>query len=714
MTGTAAGPTATGGARTATDEDALRAGLRGRGPLFGADPPGLAARLVGRTPYRHGPVPQEHARTSPFVLLTGARGLGGTTVLRELRESFRGHVPVALIDGADSRRAAGPPRPPEAWSPVAQALADAAEQLAEPVSGAGRLQFPRLACGLLAVAAGGWGDRDETRVRRESERVLLLNDSGSWVPGLTGRWVGRVVTRLTDTVSGTGQGVEPLIEAALEAFSEGVSPTHLRLRKGATWYRDCPDAGGSPKLGLVLLSGRFRAGGDSRARAERHLVRALLADLDDAYAGPLQRTRRTGRPLVLVDDVQAAPGLALMEAVLRDRADGFPDPAVFFAALRGPTHPALRDAARRTLPDLARHTGWTPGTSPSSGALLVPLPPLAPDDTAHLLGAACRPVPVPPHLPPAVHRLTGGSPLGVALFAECARQNPAAASPGALLTASLVLPGDHEARPLHRELLDRLMPAGVLDALTVLAAAHDRDSAHALAAARLPDGSGAPGVRDLEELLAREGRPAAGGHFVGDPFLRALLLLRLHRLDPGRLAWRAAHRALVRHFTDPPGDAGGPGRARLRLHHELALGDTEGAVAHLRDTFARADCGDWLSSLLFIASAPYHPGPDGRDRRTPVALGRTDPAVPPPDGTHGALHLRTRRLLHALWRLTDPLVPPDPEMGRRVRSELEELSQARPADGAALRRAARDWPADALAGRPPRTPDASGDTAGER
>ncbi|MET7442501.1 hypothetical protein ABZS63_36090, partial [Streptomyces sp. NPDC005568] len=205
------------------------------------------------------------------------------------------------------------------------------------MSGAGRLQFPRLACGLLAVAAGGWGDRDETRVRRESERVLLLNDSGSWVPGLAGRWVGRVVTRLTDTVSGTGQGVEPLIEAALEAFSEGVSPTHLRLRKGATWYRDCPDAGGSPKLGLVLLSGRFRAGGDSRARAERHLVRALLADLDDAYAGPLQRTRRTGRPLVLVDDVQAAPGLALMEAVLRDRADGFPDPAVFFAALRGPT-----------------------------------------------------------------------------------------------------------------------------------------------------------------------------------------------------------------------------------------------------------------------------------------------------------------------------------------------------------------------------------------
>jgi hypothetical protein len=388
---------------------------------------------------------------------------------------------------------------------------------------------------------------------------------------------------------------------------------------------------------------------------------------------------------------------------------------VAVGALRGPTHPALRDAARRTLPDLARHTGWTPGTSPSSRALLVPLPPLAPDDTAHVLGAACRPVPVPQHLPPAVHRLTGGSPLGVALLAECARQHPSAASsPGALLTAPLTRPGDREARPLHQELLDRLLPARLLDAYTVLATAHDRDSAHALTAARLPDGSGAPDVHDLEELLAREGRPPAGGHFVGDPFLRALLLLRLHRLDPGHLAWRAAHRALVRHYTDPPGVAGGPERARLRLHHELALGDTEGAVAHLSDTFARADCDDWLSSLLFIASAPYHPGPDGRDHRTPVALGGADAAVLPPDGADGSPHPRVRRLLHALWRLNDPLLPPDPEVGGRVRSELEQLSQARPADGAPLRRAARDWPADALAGRPPRTPDATGEETGER
>ncbi|MGV9567461.1 hypothetical protein [Streptomyces sp. NPDC003480] len=692
--------------------------LHGRGPLFDTDPPGLAARLVGLRPYQLRSSPREHEGDLPFVVFAGGRGLGKSALLAETRTAYQGHTPVALIDAEEAQFAAAPPeRPGEAWSPVSQALTTVAEQLAEPVKGAGRINFPRLASGLLAVAAGGWSDRDVPRIRQEAERILLLNDARSFLDGFAGRWVGKVVAKLVASMSNTGPVVEPIIEATLESFSEGVSPTHRRLRRAATWYRDYPNAGGNPKLGLILLSGHFRAGGDARTHAERYLVRALLADLDDAYAGVMQRSHRLGRPVVLIDNVQAPAGRGLMESVLRDRADGIRDQVVFFAALRGYAHPALRNAGRRVLTEVARTTGWEPAASPSSRALLVSLPPLTPDATLHLVGAACQGLQVPPRLPHVTHRLTGGSPLGITLLAESARQNlpRGARSLGALLTADVALHADHDGHPAYRQLLDRLVPGGRLDELTVLAAAHDRDSALALAADRLPDDFGAAGVLGLQERLAEEGWPTAAGQFVGDPFLRALLLLRLHHLDADHAQWQAAHRAVIDHY----GERGTPDAARYRLHHELALGKADFAVAHLRDTFPVTEVGAWLSDLVFIASAPYYHAHDpeghdfeGHDHRAAVALGRTDPAQRPPEGVDAALHLRVRRLLHAVWQLTDPLVLPDPEVAERLRFELEQLSNLRPGGTALLWRASRDWPSDASAGRPLRIPAGDGDGDG--
>jgi hypothetical protein len=44
-------------------------------------------------------------------------------------------------------------------------------------------------------------------------------------------------------------------------------------------------------------------------------------------------------------------------------------------------------------------------------------------------------------------------------------------------------------------------------------------------------------------------------------------------------------------------------------------------------------------------------------------------------------------------------------VAERLRFELEQLSNLRAAGNALLWRASRDWPADALAGRPLRVPD---------
>ena len=163
--------------------------LHGRGALFDTDPAGLAPRLVGLRPHQHRATAVEHPKELPFVLLTGGRGLGKSAVLGELRDAYKGHTPVASIDCEDAQfaRPTGG-RPLEAWSPVSQALLVVAEQLAEPVTGAGRIAFPRLMSGLVAVAAGGWDDADSERIRREVERILLLNEGGRGSPGSRGGW----------------------------------------------------------------------------------------------------------------------------------------------------------------------------------------------------------------------------------------------------------------------------------------------------------------------------------------------------------------------------------------------------------------------------------------------------------------------------------------------------------------------------------------------
>lgn len=680
--------------------------LHGRGALFETDPAGLAPRLVGLRPHQHRVTPYEHPREPPLVVLSGARGLGKTAVLAELRESYKGHTPVGLIDCEDPEFAAPPTgRPAEAWSPVSQALLVLAEQLAEQVTGAGRIQFPRLMSGLVAVAAGGWGDADSERIRREVQRILLLNESGSWVGGFAGRWAGRVAAKVVAAATGTGPLLSAAVEATLESLSEGFAGR--RHQRASAWYRDYPNAGDNARRGLILLSGHFRAGGTSREHAERHLVRALRADLTDAYTGVLPRMKRLGRPLVLLDNAHTAPGPGLIEAVLRDRTEGVGDQVVFFAAVRGNGRPALRNATRRALPELARSSDWTPEPgSASSRALVVSLPPLSGDDTLHIVGADPT---VPPQLPQAAHRLTGGNPLGITLVAEAAAQHPTEASSlGELLTADLRVHPEHDGRPAYLELLDRLVPPDRLDELTVLAAAHDHDSACALARALLPEHFGPADVRALGERLTTEGLPAVPGQFVGDPFVRTLLLLRLHHRDTDHGLWRKAHETLVDHYADPADE-----QVRYRLHHELALGSADSAVAYLRDSFTTLPAREWLAALRFVASAPYFHAhdADGRDhcgsedRRTAVALGRTDAGHEPPEGADAALHLRVRRLLHAVWQLTDPLTLPDRTVGQRLRFELEQLSNLRPAGNALLWRASRDWPEDALAGREPHIPD---------
>lgn len=670
---------------------------------------GLAPRLVGLA---SGGPQQTSVETFagrkddlPVIVLTGGRGMGKTVALKQLRTNYRGRVPVALIDCEHPDFAEIPPTDPRApfWSPATEALTTLGEQLGPAVRGAGAIEFPRLAAGLVAIAATGWDPNDRQQIHDGALRLGMLVASGSRLQSLSRGWLVKITAKFA-AMSVGNPGLEVVVETTVESLLEDLFDRGQR--SAANWYGDYPGAGGQAKRGLNLLALQFHREGDSDARAlaERHLAGALRADLKAAYQG-LGRLRRVGRPLVLLDNVQAPLGRRLIEPVLRDRADDRPDPVVVIGALRGHNHPALRSAERVSLSETTHTTPWTRSTGIASGALIVQLPALTPEQVRLMLSEEDQRMRTPPLLARSIHRLTEGRPLGAAMLTKAAGQAVGVTgptvpvtdgsedlTPGALLSMPVVLREDRPGSPVATELLGQLVHAARFDRLVVLAAAHDTADAEVLAAARLDHDGGRAGVLPTRDLLDVEHWPTSPDHFIGDPFLRTLLLHRLYRAD-----WREVQETMRDHY--PPGDP-------RRLHHELALGVTENAVAHLRDTFHTAEAGAWLAELRFIASAPLFDVPD---ERRAVALGRTDAGQSPPDTVDRVFHLRIRRLLHCVWQLTDLLAQPDEDVADKAGDELGYLSALHPTGNEVFWHASREWP---LAAREWRSPDRTASDSG--
>jgi hypothetical protein len=641
--------------------------LYGREAIFGND--GLAARLTGLTPYGSARAAYEHRDDPPVVVLTGGRGMGKTAVLKQLRHVYREITPVAL---ADCEAVTPPEDPGPGWTPVIGALPDLVAQFAARVRAAPSVQFPRLSLGLVAVASISWTREDESRAQRDLQSLgpvlATVHSKGEAATG----WVTKVLTKLAAT---TLDSVVPMAGLLAEATVETVlEETFSRIqRRSADWYGTYPQAGGNGRIGLRQLAVDFERGGDLRRRAEDHLVLALIEDLVRAYRGTARGTRR-GRPVLLLDNAHTVLGRQLVEPVLRRRAAGGRDQIAVFASSRVRDHEGLSHAVRRRLPEVAHGSHWARSTEVTSGILAVSLTPL---NASHVQAAFDRFDPAgrtPAGLARGVHRLTGGRPLGVALFAQAAGEAraPATLVPGGLFDCTVELREDRPPVRVADELLRQLLPGQRPDVLSVLAAAHGEESARLLARTRLRgvpmDGDVALLVRDL---LRAEDWQVGPDHFVADPLLRSLLLHRLRFQDgdhPHYAVWRAVHESLRGAYV--PG--GSFPSVPHRLHQELVLGGAGACVTHLRVQFELGDVARWLDALRFIASAPYpRPlGGGGPDPRRAVALGREAAGELPDEETGLAglderaaqLQLQLRRLLHAVWLLSDPLALPDDEV----------------------------------------------------
>ncbi|MER5961901.1 hypothetical protein [Streptomyces sp. NPDC002057] len=665
---------------------------------------GLVARLSGLTERATSRVPFEHGDDPPVTVFTGGRGTGKTALLKEVRNRYKGFTPLALLDCAHVEPPAdhGP-----GWTPVTGALAELAVQLSPRVLGARPVRFPRLSLGLVAVASLGWSQEDDERARRDLQRLGPLLATVDATRGAATNWVGKVLAKLAATFA---EATVPLAGLLAEATVETVlEEVFGRLqRTSESWYGSYRNAGGRGKAGLQQLAIDFEQGGRRRREAEDFLVGALTEDLLHPYVG-MRRGSRIGRPLLLLDNAHEPLGRQLVEPILRARTDGRRDRVVVLASSRVHEHEGLRHATRTRLPETAHRAPCPRDARVGSGILAVELTPLSPAQTRSVFDRHDPAGRTPAGLARAVHRLTGGRPLGVALLGRAAGEAPAAVraalTPGRLLDLTVELREDTPPVPLAPTLLAELLPVHRPGPYAVLAAAHDEESARMLAHARLQgeslDGDVALRVRDRLRSENWTAPTQESRHFVADPLLRALLLHRLRFEDddhPRYAAWRAVHETLHRHYGPAPGP--------YRLHHDLALGRTEPAVTRLRTTFAEPDVLGWLGALRFIGSAPYprERGRSGPDPRRAIALGRGPADDLPPELSAEAvevveLHLSVRRLLHAVWLLTDPLALPDDEVADRLAHELRRLSGRHLSGSGSLWDAATHWPRDIRAWR---------------
>ncbi|MFH7593989.1 hypothetical protein WDV06_02645 [Streptomyces racemochromogenes] len=647
---------------------------------------------------------------TPLLLVCGGgRGSGKSALLKALSEQYADRVPQAYADLAADRFGqpglAAPadgdaPRNASYTSDLLFYLMDGLSQ--KPSRFGGKLSFPRLVQGLLAISS--WEPVRPAELPAARHRLGELQRAGQ--PDQQARnervlgWIDEVAGALP-AVGGMPPGVDEMVRALLRIVATELLGPRAN-KEGLKWW-------GARRVGrqgdglaqLTELAMAFRGEAEDREHAERHLLAALLADIAGHY-GWLNTMNRVPRPLLLLDNAHTPAGAAFLDELARvwhEEAAGerAPRPAVVATALdEDPPVPDPEDTAPSTRS--APGAFWRADGPPSPAGWLahLPLAPLTLDEVKEMFGED-RPGPGTAQV---IHRLSAGR-AGVAhTLVQAARlrmrlhDGAAGLDPLGLLD---LWTGPEPGTTVNERILATLLPGEVARRrLTYYSPALDGEAVHLLAANHPPgDPGGVPVLEAAAEL--RDGRwgcrpwPGTDGPFVGDPALRALLLHQLTALTqrtPFGEQWKHVHLRL-RSFYDPHGRGIAAERPDTRfLHHSLALGEEEPVVHALHRRFAEQDAPDWLTALNLVCAAP----------RPPQAL------PPPPPFTavcractaeNDPVHRAVRLLVSALWAQSPPLMAPRQDLIGTVRLQLLTLAMAQsgaPAAQKVLYRAHEEWP----------------------
>jgi hypothetical protein len=674
--------------------------LHGRDALL----KGLVPRLVGLGYDRHRRdrlVGIEHARP-PVVRLVGSRCSGKTAVLQALSDAYSQRIPQAHADlaapGFGAPGLAGIQDDAPNASRVTDLLYFLSYQLGLDVRAFGKpLRFPRLIHGLLAITSWQTGGPDGRPGGASPSELLTAEERlGKLLEGFQADRQARhdrarrsiqAVAQNLGAVVGLPSGVDAAVRAIIEVVTPELFSPHVHRGARKWWGQREIRPGGDWLPQLSALANDFRAMGDRRVRAERHLVAALLADLADYY-GWFRNANGFPRPLVLLDNTHSPLGEEFLELLLgaQNEAARAGRPALLVVV----TTALGEERAHRSLDTVASASGWRePGAEaaePEDRLLQLGLTPLGVEQIEDMIGNDTSPA----GLARLILRLSAGR-AGVAhalvLAGGRLRTN------GEMSVEQLLdLPATAQPKPIVAEhLLERVLPnRRARQRLVFYSPALDDAAAHHLSHHFPPGDPGGVPVQEARDYLrqnswSHHSWPGTDGPFVGDGTLRSLLL---HSLSTSQntQTWESIHLWLRSHY-DPHGRGAGSADHGLGyLHHSLAVGDSDVVVRTLHRRFIEGDAGAWLEAVNLICAAPH---PRVRTPRSPVDL-TPCPACPAEEHpVHQAIDL----LVQSLWRQSAPLAVPDEQTIEKIELQLSILAQlSRPTAQEIFFRARQVWP----------------------
>ncbi|KND33475.1 hypothetical protein [Streptomyces acidiscabies] len=659
-----------------------------------------------------------YPRGAPVITVYGGRGTGRTAVCEQLHDAHVGRLHVAKwpMPGAQP---VGMAPPPDQTNPLTSrplaALGWLVHELNVDVPKFGRVDFPRFTYGLMAATtlyepleADHPDGPALVNLQRLDHRLRALEEALAGERPLwdtLAAWVSAAIPLVTAFAPGLGP-VQDLLQRIIQQAGErgGARLDQAALKWWDEELRASSGSGIRKLLDWVFLSLRHQVPAQARRDLESRLSAAFLADIDAHYRRGHWRVRPL--PLILLDNTHTPTGRRLLDLLLtayaraagpeNTRGDQVTRPVIVATQLSAkpraatPKHPHPLGVPQ--FDTLVWH-------SPCSDAreawqVWLQAPALGADSIATALGTPC-----PRGLPNLVEQISAGRAGCAHPLIEAARETLRTgrratllrAEPQALGPALLSLPpaGTDQDGTVTAELLRYLVPdRDLIDALLPWAVAlrpqdvphlpgHDPDQHHR--------------VRGLlkEDHWHRAAWPDAAHPAIGDRTLRELLLHHLRtEADPAR--WTALHTAARDRYA--PGSA-------PHLHHTLALGRREEAVAGLHTAFGATGRPGWLATVQTVCAAP-HP-PDGYVGQHPQPVALCTACGPHHDDRHRAIG----RLLDLLWGVStlSSLYTDDPESpDNRLRQLLNGFDVAYDDRGdqeLATADAARRWPVLLAQGR---------------
>lgn len=617
------------------------------------------------------PVRSGQHQPLPIVVLWSPSRSGKSTLLDQVHKRFHRGRPSARHCGADF----GNRRPHE----VALQLAD---HLGRYVERFGRLQFPRLFLGMLAIK-GPVGEAATTRSEMIRRTIPDRGRLKQWARDTSGTILDAAEAEKSTKI---------VIGMALEGALATLEAVPLLRGRALSWYRDalntyCED----PVDALIQLAADETAG--RRDSVDEVLCRAFLADLRDGCSNKFhQLYDRNLHCLAVLDDADTPAVHAFFKILRIQRANQW-DPLLIVAGSskkfstadnENPEEWPIRPADKASYGDWIENRtvkkGWLavyPVTLDGSteAEAITCFVPKTPAHTQRLLGDGIDVAEVPggaEHAVTLAHQLTNGHLGGLHLVLRAMTLERARVEDTPMDLRRLLDWATADKVPLADTVLKWVVgswPANIRHLLICGSAARDfGDTALARVLHDMP-------ARQL--LLDFRSRDTWVRHGTGPPTLHPLARRALLRqlAKPGEPGWNEVHGRLGQ-LAESHGDT------TSAMYHALAEGRVGEVARTLSRQFSDLYTAQWFTTLLAVTQAPVQ-NPARKENSESHCTSLADAA--------GAGHLVSGRLISALQLHADPLADPNHDLCQVVAHELEALADHAPEGGLVflLRQAAR-------------------------